>query len=97
MIVSLFVLTGYGADVFDVCCAGEKQEQASHGKSDSGKKAPLGERGCHCLCHQIYAGSSLECPSLAPTALQCAEVVRHGDEFPPEAVPLGIDYPPQLA
>jgi hypothetical protein len=38
----------------------------------------------------------------APARIPCdaprnADFVAHADEFPPDAVPLGIDHPPQIA
>ena len=91
-IVSLFVLTGYAQDVFGECCAHDKQEQTQHGKTTPGKADD-----CQCLCHQIISHWNVEPVRVAAAVLVTAEFVAHPDEFPPDAVPLGIDYPPQLA
>ncbi len=96
-IVSLFVLTGYASDVLDYGCAGEKQEQAAQSKTSSGTSAPVKSDDCQCLCHQIFIAHAAHPLSVAPAVLIPADFVVHGDEFPPDAVPLGIDYPPQLA
>ncbi len=96
-IVSLLVLTGYGSDVLDYGCAGEKQDQTSHSQQHSGKTAPLKKDDCQCLCHQIYAPHTAAPVRVAPASLTPAELAAHADEFPPDAVPLGIDYPPQFA
>ena len=91
-IVSLFVLTGYGYDLFGDCCAREKQVQ-----TQSGKTAPGKADDCQCICHQIISHSSEEPVRVVAVLIVTSEFVAHPDEFPPDAVPLGIDYPPQLA
>ncbi|MEP6673462.1 MAG: hypothetical protein ABJF10_30220 [Chthoniobacter sp.] len=96
-IVSLFVLTGYGFDLFGDCCGSEKQVQTQSGKTAPGKKAPGKSDDCQCICHQIISHSSVEPMRVAAVLIVTAEFVAHPDEFPPDAVPLGIDYPPQLA
>ena len=96
-IVSLFVLTGYGFDLFGDCCAREKQVQAQSGKTEPDKKAPGKADDCQCICHQIISHSSEEPVRVVAVLIVTAEFVAHPDEFPPDAVPLGIDYPPQLA
>ncbi len=96
-IVSLLVLTGYASDVLDYCCESEKQEQVNHGEGHSGKTAPVKSDDCKCLCHQVFTSHSVEPVRLAPQSLSPVDLVMHADEFPPDAVPLGIDYPPQLA
>ena len=67
-IVSLFVLTAYGFDLFDGCCARQEKAQAENGKSAPKNQTPGSSDGCQCICHQLTT-----------------------------AVPLGIDYLPQLA
>ncbi len=96
-IVSLFVLTGYGFDLFGDCCAWEKQVQTQSGKTAPGKKAPGKSDDCQCICHQVISHSSVEPLRVAAVLIVTAEFVALPDEFPPDAVPLGIDYPPQLA
>ena len=96
-IVSLLVLTGYGFDVLDYCCDDGNQEQVGHAQSHSGKKAPQGKNETKCICHQIFSGSEVEPVRVAPSVQTSTDSVGYVDEFPPDAVPLGIDYPPQLA
>lgn len=96
-IVSLFVLTGYAYEVLDYDCDTEKREQVSKGDSHSGKQTPAKTDHCQCLCHQIF-----NFHMAAPVRIGLTHFTRTGfvalvDEFPPDAVPLGIDYPPQLA
>ena len=92
VIVSVFVLTGYAHAVMSRCCANEKQEQVGHGKS-----APAADDGCQCLCHKIFSNVSATPVRLPILVLVLQEVRLTADEFPPDAVPRGIDYPPQLA
>ncbi len=97
-IVSLFVLTGYGFDVLDYNCDDTNQVQMDHAKGQPGKKAPRQQNeGGKCICHQIFTGVEVQGLSVVPRMFAPADYVGHTDEFPPDAVPLGIDYPPQLA
>ena len=96
-IVSLFVLTGYGFDLFGDCCAHHEQAQVEHGKSAPNDQPPGGGEGCQCLCHQIVTPVTPEPEWVADAVFISADLVAPPDEFPPDAAPLGIDYPPQLA
>ena len=96
-IVSLFVLTGYSCDVLDYGCEWQKQEKTAQGKPSSGKNAPAKNDDSQCLCHQIYIAHVAQPLRVVPAILTPADFVAHADEFPPDAVPLGIDYPPQIA
>ena len=98
-IVSLLVLTGYGFDLFDDCCARQEQAQTEHGKPAPKNQTPGNSNGngCQCICHQVITPLSTEPIRVADMAFVPAGFVAHPDEFPPDAVPLGIDYPPQLA
>ena len=97
VIVSLFVLTGYAHDVLDSCCEGQRQEQAAQGKTSSDKNSPAQNDGCQCLCHQFFTAHAAPSLSMSPAILTPAAFIAHGDEFPPDAVPVGIEVPPQLA
>ena len=96
-IVSLFVLTGYGFDLFGDCCSHPEQAQVEHGNSGpKGQPSGSGD-GCQCVCHQVIIPLSLDPMRVAFADVVSTDFVAHADEFPPDAVPLGIDYPPQLA
>jgi hypothetical protein len=91
-IVSVFVLTGYAHAAIDRCGA-----SGNHGHAEHGESAPVKDSGCECPCHQIATNAlsksvSAPMPSLALQSLRFST-----DEFPPDAVPPGIDHPPQLA
>jgi hypothetical protein len=83
VLIALLVL-GASADRFGVSCARGHCCEAPHGGA------------CQCLCHHVFVLEPVDPPSLAgrlPTeSLRFAET---GD-FPPDAIPLGIDYPPGL-
>lgn len=96
-IISLFVFTGYAADVLDYTCDGERQEQAAKSKPLPGKTAPVGNDGCQCLCHQIFATDVVEPIRVGSANVEVSDFLLPRDEFPPDAMPRGIDYPPQLA
>ena len=96
-IVSLFVLTGYGFDLFGDCCSHHQQSPVEHGKSVPDEQTPVKDDGCQCICHQIISPLTTEPVRVADAGFTPASFVAHPDEFPPDAVPVGIDYPPQLA
>ena len=96
-IVSLFVLTGYAHGVFGDCCTNEKQQQTQSAKAAPGKKAPQKSDDCQCLCHQVISHLTVEPVRAGAGALLPMTLKMHPDEFPPDAVPLGIEVPPQLA
>lgn len=96
-IVSLFILTGYAHGVFGVCCGHEKQEQTQSAKTAPAKETPHKTGECQCLCHQVISHLTAEPVRVAAGAIMPMVLKMHPDEFPPDAVPLGIDYPPQLA
>lgn len=96
-VVSLFVLTGFGYDVFGDCCGDHPAKQTEHAKSVTQKQAPSSGNDCHCLCHQVISHFTGEPVRVAAAILVPATFVPHADEFPPDAVPVGIDHPPQLA
>ncbi|MEI9898127.1 MAG: hypothetical protein WDN28_30800 [Chthoniobacter sp.] len=95
-IVSLFVLTCYGFDLFDDCCSRQEQGQAGHGKSSPNDRAPGSGNGCQCICHQVITPLTAEPVQLAGAVFVQTDFVAHLDEFPPDAVPVGIEVPPQL-
>ena len=92
VIASVFILAGYTHAVMDRCCEEKQTERASHGKS-----APVQDDGCQCLCHKIFSNVSPTPVRLPVLALVLQTVRWPAGEFPPDAVPVGIDYPPQLA
>lgn len=94
-IVSLFVLTGYSLQAFADCCTHEER-QAQHAQSGTQKKAPSESNHCQCLCHQVISHVTSEPLRIAATALLEQGLMAQRDEFPPDALPVGIDYPPQL-
>lgn len=95
--VSLLVLMGYASDVLDYNCAAERQEQAAQHHGHHGKSRPAKDDDCHCLCHQFFTGHAAEPIRVGRVPFTAAAYVTHADEFPPDADPVGIEYPPQLA
>ena len=96
-IVSLFVLAGYGFDLLGDCCEQPKQVQVESGKAAPSKQAPTQGNDCKCICHQIVSPLTTEPLRVSDGVFVIADLVAHADEFPPDAVPIGIEYPPQLA
>lgn len=98
LIVSLLLATGYGFDLFADCCThSQTHSQQQKGPGASSDKAPVQDDSCQCICHQTVApGVGLQ-PVTATVTLVPSTLPAFADEIPPDAVPLGIDYPPQLA
>lgn len=95
VIVSLLVLTGYSLQAFADCCRHESQT-AQHTLAAPVKQAPADADGCQCLCHQVISHLTSEPLQVGATVLVPEARLAARDEFPPDALPLGIDYPPQL-
>jgi hypothetical protein len=96
-IFSLLVLTGYGNNVFGDCCANQKLQQTHCAKTESHEKAPCDADGCQCLCHQAISHITAEPVCVAAAVLLPVSFTAYADEFPLDAVPIGIDHPPQLS
>ena len=100
-IVSLFVLTGYGSDLFGDCCAHHEHAQVEHGEEQGGSaphdQTPSSGEACQCICHMIITPLMPEPVWVADAAFVQADFMAARDEFPPDAEPQGIDIPPQLA
>jgi hypothetical protein len=62
-----------------------------------GEEAPQHHHSSHCLCQEIFFSNAAEPVRVAAAALVSIEEPARLDEVPPETVPVGIDYPPQLA
>jgi hypothetical protein len=95
--VSLLVVTGYGVGLLDNCCHHLEVSQAGCDSSAPDQKAPGQTNDCHCLCHEILSPVTTEPVRATGALLVLLDFVTHADEYPPDAVPRGIDYPPQLA
>ena len=97
-IVSVFVLAGFGVDLFGDCCGRHEQEQAEHGgcAPDDHGQAPDKGAGCQCICHVVLTPLTAETVWAADVAFVPTGFLTHTDEFPPDAVPLGIEHPPQI-
>ncbi len=98
-IVSLFVLTGFGVDVFGECCGSHGPAETEHSgcAPDDHDQAPDKGDGCQCICHVVLTTLTAGTLWAADAAFVPTGFLSHTDEFPPDAVPLGIDHPPQIA
>jgi hypothetical protein len=56
----------------------------------------VGDSCCQCMCHQVFSPFGTEAVRVGEAALFVKERFAHVNEFPPDALPLGIEYPPQL-
>lgn len=95
-LVCLFVLTGYSAQAFGVCCERGDGEPAQHAEAASTKQLPADTHDCQCVCHQILADSTHKPLHVIGASILSVESLTCGNQYPPDALPLGIDYPPQL-
>ena len=66
-------------------------------ESSQGGNVPSPEGGCHCLC--LHGHPGVLCTTQLVVIFQAGllEIMALSAEIPPESLPLGIDYPPQLA
>ena len=96
-IVSVFVLTACAVDVFGDCCGRDESAQAEHCDCAPKDQAPDNGDDCQCFCHVILTPLTAGPVWAAHAVFVPVEFVAQTDEFPPDAVPLGIDHPPQIA
>ena len=92
VIVSLALFAGYADDLVGACCGHEEQEQTDHGPADA---ADVDD--CQCICHQVISVWNVQPVRVAAVVVKPSGFLPQADEFPPDAIPLGIDHPPQLA
>jgi hypothetical protein len=95
-LVSLLYLAGYSHGSFHHCCE-EQTEQADCDDGDAGEDGPQHHHSSHCLCQEIFFSNAAEPVRVLAAVLTSIEEPARLDERPPETVPVGIDYPPQLA
>ena len=92
VLIALLVLGGYAREVYAHAMP-RHENNAEHQHSDSDEKG-----GCHhCTCHfssGMVVSSDRVVGFQVPT---CVGYVVTPGEDAPEAVPVGIDHPPQLA
>jgi hypothetical protein len=91
-LVSLLVFSGYASEFFCDCHHEHGQEMTEHGQP-----SPANGDGCQCVCHQAVSDVLIAPPQTEAAVCTVQAVIRHADEFPPDAVPLGIEHPPQIA
>ena len=94
VIVVLLVLGGYGAQAFGCCEEPSAVSQTEPGHA--GHPAHTGD-ACQCLCHQTFLNDRSTPPPVPIALFEVVSFVSDGADFPPDAIPLGIDHPPQLA
>ena len=94
--VYLFVLTGYSAQAFGLCCERGTGERTQQAEASSQKQAPADSHDCLCICHQIVADPAQKPLPIIAASVLSVETLTCGNQYPPDALPLGIDYPPQL-
>jgi len=95
--VCLLVLTGYTVQLFDDCCESRASAKVEQVKASKEQKQPDESHHCECLCHQIFTASGSTSVTVTRADLVAVELLVCVNEFPPDALPLGIDYPPQLS
>ena len=96
MLVALFVLTSYGWSLSGQCCADEGRVAALQVTVAGAEQSPAADDGCQCVCHQILSQPFTEPVKAVGLAMRSERAPAVVDEVPPDAMPLGIEYPPQL-
>ena len=74
------------------CCTHHVEAEMDHGGKAAGKSDD-----CQCLCHQVISHLTGAPVRAVVGALVPMMLTMAPDEFPPDAVPIGIEVPPQLA
>jgi len=69
----------------------ETSDSHSHSHSDHSEGEP-----CRCICHSSFVNEQ-SAARFEPVLLTVLSLVLERADHPPDSVPLGIDYPPQLA
>ena len=92
----LFVLTGYSAQAFELCCEWSSCAQEQHEKASPMQKAPADTHDCQCLCHQTPADPANKPLRVVGASVVSVESLPPGNQYPPDSLPIGIEYPPQL-
>ena len=100
-IVSLWVLSGYGIALLGDCCDHHRDAQGQQ-EVENENSAPDDQHdgdgdGCQCICHTVTTVLTLEPVWATDAAFVETDFVAPRDDTPPDAMPRGIDYPPQLA
>ena len=100
-IVSLWVLSGYGIVLLGDCCDHHEHAQVQHetgaGSPAQGDQDSGDGDDCQCVCHIVTTALMLEPVWAADAAFVETDLLVPRDDSPPDAMPRGIDYPPQLA
>lgn len=96
-IISLLVFAGYGFGFMGDCCSAKQQGQEQGGAYFLAQHHPGESDHCHCVCHQITPLVVVELERTVTVRLGASDSLVLPDEVPPDAVPLGIEHPPQLA
>jgi hypothetical protein len=97
LLVCLFVLTGYSAQAFELCCARTGREQTQQTKASAMQSIPDDAHDCQCPCHQVLVDPISKPLQVIGASIVSVESLISGNQFPPDALPLGIEYPPQLS
>ena len=96
MIVALFVLMGFGWSMSGQCCHEDAQSMSVQVQVAGTEHSPAADDGCQCVCHQVFSQPFTEPVKAAGLAMLSGQSLVLVDEVPPDAVPLGIEYPPQV-
>ena len=98
-LVAVLALGGYAVGQVE-CCHSEKTshgEKTSQGESHHDSTNATADDGCRCVCHVGDIFHPTAPLSVGQKLISVTVYSLHWGAFPPDAVPLGIDYPPQLA
>ncbi len=96
-VVSVFVLAACGIDVLGDCCGRGGSAQADHCGCAPGEQTPENSDDCQCFCHVNLTPITTQPLWVAGAVFVPVDFAPQADELPPDAVPLGIDHPPQIA
>ena len=90
--IGALLCTGYSA--FEGSCCEHETTMVSH---DSGVPSHEDDHGCQCVCHQTLVADHALLRQLVARTSDAEVVFAEVADLPPDAVPLGIEHPPQIA
>lgn len=100
-ILAALVLCGYTANVADCYLTANTTESqhaacGDHHESEGSSESNACQTACQCVCHSGYALEPVFQVQVSTEAAAIGAYALPTGQFPPDAVPLGIDYPPQI-
>jgi hypothetical protein len=96
-LAAVLVLLGSAAILNGACCSGADRGAGCNARDTSHSSEQKADGDCVCLCHQASAEEQVFDSFLRFCFRQTEIAFADVAGFPPDAIPFGIDHPPQLS